>query len=220
MHIVVVFSNIENSLAFYWMAEAFAKLPHQFTYVFMHPHKPALATQIEALGNRVIQIKYAGKNDGLTAGMQLYSLFKKLKPDVVHAHLFDASMFALTAAWLAGIKKRVYTRHHSDFHHKSYKHAIKYDRWINNRATHIVAISENVKEILIKLEHVKPTKIYLIHHGFNLDALVQVEAEAVDALKLKYNAKQQYPVIGVISRFTYWKGIQYIIPAFEQLLQQ
>jgi glycosyltransferase involved in cell wall biosynthesis len=220
MHILIVFSNIENSLAFYWMAEGFAKQKHRFTYVFMHPHKPALATKIEALGNDVIHINYNGKKDVPKVTWQLYGLFKNLRPDVMHAHLFDASICAITAAWLARIKKRVYTRHHSDFHHISFKQAVKYDKWINGRATHIIAISESVKDILIHLEHAKPHKIHLVHHGFRLDELMAASTDSIALLNQKYNPNKKHPVIGVIARYTYWKGIQYIIPAFERLLKQ
>jgi glycosyltransferase involved in cell wall biosynthesis len=38
-------------------------------------------------------------------------------------------------------------------------------------------------------------------------------------MKQKYLPESAYPVIGVISRYTEWKGIQYIIPAFKKLLQ-
>ena len=37
-------------------------------------------------------------------------------------------------------------------------------------------------------------------------------------VKDRYRLNDCFPVVGVISRFTEWKGVQYIIPAFKKLL--
>jgi len=40
----------------------------------------------------------------------------------------------------------------------------------------------------------------------------------VEALKTKYSSLAHQPVIGIISRYINWKGLQYAIPAFKRLL--
>jgi glycosyltransferase involved in cell wall biosynthesis len=42
----------------------------------------------------------------------------------------------------------------------------------------------------------------------------------IESLTKKYNPNGRRPVIGVIARYVHWKGLQYIIPAFESVLQQ
>jgi glycosyltransferase involved in cell wall biosynthesis len=86
-------------------------------------------------------------------------------------------------------------------------------------ATDIIAITKVVKNILIQREHVNEKKIHLIHHGFLLQDFVQPPEQAVDRIKQLYNPNNQYPVIGMISRYIEWKGIQYSIPAFEKILE-
>ena len=44
------------------------------------------------------------------------------------------------------------------------------------------------------------------------------DIEEVKRIKSAYNTGNQYPVIGVVARWLEWKGIQYVIPAFEKLL--
>ena len=124
----------------------------------------------------------------------------------------------MIAARLAGVKKRIYSRHHGSYHHEYFPSAIKYDRFINFLSTDVVAISENVKNILID-EGVAPEKIHLIHHGFDLDAFRNVTAEKINQMKAKYLPAPGYPVFGVISRYIEWKGIQFIIPAFKKILE-
>lgn len=61
--------------------------------------------------------------------------------------------------------------------------------------------------------------MFIVNHGFELDKFISANREAVDVLGERYNPSHRFPVIGVISRFTEWKGVQYIIPAFKKLLQ-
>jgi len=148
----------------------------------------------------------------------VYRQLRKTKPDVVHCHLLYGSLIGLTAAKLAGIKKRFYTRHHSDYHQRYFPKGIKWDKWCNKLATIIVAPSQAVQEVLTNYENVPVGKIKIIHHGFDLAYFENVSPARVAALKEKYNIGNHAPVVGVISRFTELKGIQYIIPAFQQLL--
>ncbi|MEP7263435.1 MAG: glycosyltransferase family 4 protein, partial [Bacteroidota bacterium] len=88
-------------------------------------------------------------------------------------------------------------------------------------STRIVAVTQVVADVLVNLEGVDRSKVVVIHHGFHLENFYKrnISSERIDALKVKYNPSSRQPVIGVISRFVEWKGIQYIIPAFQELLQ-
>src|SRR5690606_20647117 len=111
------------------------------------------------------------------------------------------------------------TRHHSTFHYEFFPKAVKWDLYVNSLATDVVAISKNVENVLINKDHVPPEKISLIHHGFDIIKFSETNKQEVDALKLKYKLNDtDFPVIGVISRFIKWKGIEFIIPAFKKIL--
>lgn len=62
--------------------------------------------------------------------------------------------------------------------------------------------------------------MHLIHHGFELDAFKNVNTEEVEQLRVKYNLKDNHPVVGMISRYEKGKGIQHVIPAFQKLLKE
>jgi glycosyltransferase involved in cell wall biosynthesis len=137
---------------------------------------------------------------------------------VVHTHLFDASIIGLTAARITGVKIRVHTRHHASQHHVYNPGTVKFDRLINRSSTAIIAISANIRTLLIEKEHVHPSKIHVVYHGFDPGYFSEVGSERIEALRQKYNLVNHIPVIGVISRYTHWKGIQFIIPAFKRML--
>lgn len=188
-------------------------------YIFLNPTVPPIAEKFIKKGFHVDVINYKGKRSTLSAAFKLLRLLSKNRPDIVHTHLFDASFIALPVARFLGIKKRIHTRHHSTFHHQYHQHAVKYDRFINSCSTHIIAITKNVADILIKQENVPSNKVYIINHGFDFTAFDFIDQSRIAVLKTKYNTEKKHPVIGVISRFTEWKGIQYIIPGFKKMLQ-
>lgn len=212
---IASYINFSNGLE--WMVEHMDDNKYDIEFVFLNPEIPEIYKRLKAKGIKVIYYKYRGKRDILKVMAQLFMYFVKNKPQVIHTHLFDASLAALPMAKIAGVKKRIHTRHHATLHHDSHPHAIKYDRVINYLSNTIVAVSENVKNILVEMEKVDSRKVVVVHHGFDF-SFTNVKAESIDSMREKYDLKNYYPVVGVVSRFVDWKGIQYIIPAFRKLL--
>ncbi len=218
MKITYIISDIDKALAFEWVSQYLNKNRFQLSFILLNPGNSQLEFFLQKHGIEVHRITCRGKNDWLRATWQTQKLLKKIKPNVVHCHLFQANIIGLTAARLVGIKKRIYTRHHSSLHHIYHKKGVYWDKLCNYLATDIVAITKKVEEILIDWEKADPKKLRIIPHGFDLSLFQKQDGEALTNLRLKYNPEGKYPVIGVIARFTEWKGIQYIIPAFKKLL--
>ena len=216
--IIYIISDIDKALAFEWIAEKINASLIEISFVLIIQKPSALEKFLREKNIPVYTFYYRNKKDFPLIFLKLYRLLKRLKPDTVHCHLLYASLLGLTASRIAGIKNRIYTRHHSDFHHRYFPAGIKWDKWCNAMSTRVIAPSNAVSEVLIQLEHVHPAKVSLVPHGFDLDYFRNVRPEFIAELKVKYTTGDQYPVIGVISRFTELKGIQFIIPAFIKLL--
>lgn len=218
--VTYIISNIDKALAFEWISELINKQNIELSFLLLNKSNSDLEKYLINNGFVVNRISYQNKFDIPKALIGTIYFLIKNKTNVVHTHLFDANLIGLLAAWLCRIKKRIYTRHHSSYHHDYFPNAVKYDKFCNWLATDIIAITEIVKEILQKKEAVPEEKIHLIHHGFKLDSFYNVPIEEVELLKSKYISSRFYPVVGVISRYTEWKGVQYIIPAFRNILKQ
>ena len=212
-----IISNIDKALAFEWIAASIDKPTIELHFILLNPSDSQLESFLRSEGIAVTRITYLSKFDVPVAIWKVLWYLKRHKIKVVHCHLFDACIVGMTAAWLCRTPKRIYTRHYSTNHHVYYPKAVKYDRYINALATHIVAISEKVKNVLIELEKVEPAKIHVIHHGFDLKAFSSIDVDKRTQMKLKYGINNQYPVIGVISRYVELKGLQYVIPAFAEI---
>ena len=214
-----IISSIEKAVAFEWISEMLNSDLIDLEFVLINSRRPRIMSWFENHGIKSHFVLHRGKVDYLKSIIKTTKLLRELKPDLVHCHLIDANLIGLISAKILGIPKRIYTRHHSTFHHDSHPNAVKLDKLSNWLATDIVAISENVKTVLIEREGCDKNKIHLIHHGFDLKSFSK-ENQTLD-LKEKYNISAlDRPIIGVVSRYMEWKGVTYIIKAFKGLLKQ
>jgi glycosyltransferase involved in cell wall biosynthesis len=216
--LVYVVSSINQASTFEWTAASRIRDDFDLSFVLLNPGPSRIEEALAKLGVPVLRLEYRGKRDLPRATRALVRHFRALKPDIVHAHLMDASLAALTAARLAGVKRRIHTRHHSNLHHAHYPHAVYYDRFVNRLSTEIVATCENVERVLRDLDQVPPGKVRLIHFGFDLSPFERVSVQRVADLRAKYGLAGKRPVVGVIARYMEYKGLQDVIPAFERLL--
>ncbi len=217
--IVYVVSTVDFSYGMKWMGEFLPADKYDITFIFLYQKKPMLVDIFHKLGIKTIYFNYNSKYDLIKVAYRIYKLLRRIKPQIVHAHLFEASLASLVPAYVCGVPARIYTRHHSSIHHDNFPNAVKYDRLVNRLAHKIVAISDNVKSILINKENVPANKVVLIHHGFNFTEIIG-NYDKSDVVLNKYHLENTFPIIGVISRFTHFKGIQDIIPAFKILLSE
>lgn len=191
---------------------------YSLSYILLADELPIFYNLFKEKGIDVHFVEYKSKRDMPAAIAKIRGIFKQIKPDIVHANLFEATFAGLIAARLAKVKSRIHTRHHSNESHLFYpKRAIYYDKLINALSTKIIAVSDVVAEVMIKLENVSPEKITVIPHGFRLEEMTADE-KIIEKVREDYNLNGAYPVVGNVSRFVNWKGVQYVIPAFKKLL--
>jgi glycosyltransferase involved in cell wall biosynthesis len=217
-NIAYIISLVSHSNLFEWTAAMLDKKKYNITFILLHEKTSPFEKFLRKQGFSVYRLTYENKYDMPGIIINIRNILKKEKIKIVHTHLFEAGLAGMTAAKLAGIHKRIHTRHDATIHHRYHPQAVKYDKVINGLSTHIIAITKNVKHILSKMEGVPEKKITVIHHGFKMNEFENVENERVEALRQQYfPGGKPFPVIGVVSRFIEWKGVHYIIPAFAEI---
>ncbi len=217
-NITFVLCNISVYMQYIWISDALDNTIYNISFILLDESTNTLKALLEAKNITCYQLQVNSKKDVPNAVYQTIKIFKKEKTSIVHTHLVDASLVGLLAAKIMGIKKRIHTRHHADFHHQHYKKGVIIDNVINYLSTNIVAISKNVKSIIEEKEKYHTNKVVLIYHGFNLDEFDAIKEGDIKRIKSKYNI-DGFPVIGMISRYETGKGIEYCFHAFEKLLQ-
>ena len=164
-----------------------------------------------------IEVPYKGLKTTVSTLPKLYRILKEWKPDVIHTHLVDANLLGMIAGKAIGIPKRIFTRHNSTYHKEYHPKSTIIDKFVAYLSTDIIAISKNVEDLLVIDENNPQSKVHLVYHGFDLNAINK--NLDVANLKKKINIASKYPIIGIVSRYMHWKGIQYIIPAFKKVLE-
>ncbi|MBK7965255.1 MAG: glycosyltransferase [Bacteroidetes bacterium] len=148
--ILYIISGINYSLGFDWLDKYLDHSKYEVSYVFINTTRPELYDLFVQRERNVFFIFSKSKRNYPMALWNLIKLIRKIHPAIVHCHLFEANLIGMTAAFLMGVPKRIYTRHHSTYHFDYAPKMVKFDRLVNKFSTHIASISENVTSVLIE----------------------------------------------------------------------
>src|SRR5438309_718321 len=191
LNITYIVSDVDRAVAFEWIALGLNKEKFNISFILLNTKPSYLQEFLEKQNIPTYFIQYRGKKTAFKALFKTINYLRSQKTQIVHCHLFNACIIGLTAAKLIGVKKRIYTRHHSTYHHSFYPKAVKWDRYCNYLSTEIISISKTVTETLVDKENVRRLKIHEIYHGFNVfvhtpiddhsEAFGQVYVEALAA---------------------------------------
>lgn len=213
-----IISGVHKALSFEWIANELNKEKIELSFILLNSTPSYLHEFLVKNNIESYEIEYFGKRNIFKVFRKVRSLLKSIGSDIVHTHLVDANLIGLTAAKSAGVKKRIFSRHNSTYHRNYSKKGVWFDKLNISLATDILSISENVTEVLTKFDGAPLSKIHLIYHGFDLEKFKNPNKSDITELGQKFNELNKRPVIGIISRYMHWKGLQYIIPAFALLL--
>lgn len=218
--VIYIISDIDKALSFEWIALGLQS-KFDLTFILIGKEGSDFSFFLKRHSIKCYEITHGGYKSRFAKWWAVFNILRKEKPVTVHTHLWQANLIGLSAAWVLRINKRIYTRHHAITHYLEYPSGRKWDLLCNFLATDIVAISQNVKKILIDRDKAMQKKITTIYHGFDFNYFAEVSNDRVHKLRVQYSLfETSFPIVGVIARHLEWKGIQYIIPAFQKLRKE
>lgn len=188
------------------------------SFILINGKNSHLNSYLKTLKIPVSHVECSSLLKSISPTVKIWRILRKNKIDNVHCHLHLANWIGLFAAYFARVKSRIYTLHAGERIRKNRKEA--FIDFIQDRlSTKIVAISKNSEQILLKRK-VPKSKIKLIYHCFDFEKFQNLSEQTVTEIKQKYNPNNQFPIIGVIARNIDWKGIEYTLTAFIELLKK
>ncbi|HKX83993.1 MAG TPA: glycosyltransferase family 4 protein [Pyrinomonadaceae bacterium] len=143
----------------------------------------------------------------------LRRLLKREQFDIVHLHMLQATVVGSVAAILGGTKT-VLTKHYTDDLSRHIAPIKFADLYFTKRADRIAAISEYVKDDMVRLG-VDAAKIVNVHNGIDLRAFDERAAESFDPPYLGSGVI----AIGSVGSLTERKGHRYLIEAMPAVLE-
>ncbi len=181
------------------------------------PRDAALIPRVEAEGYPVIELEHGrDKSLELSAISEFIKIFRREKPDVVHTH---SAFSAKLAAYLVGVKSRIYTRHCTfdpprkltTFPGKQINGLVN-----NTLATKIVAVAESAKENMTDTG-VSEKKITVIVNG--VLPVRRASAEEAEAKRRELGIAEDAFVCGIPARFEHYKGHAYLIDTIREVAE-
>lgn len=183
--------------------------PAVFSVSVAVPRGSALVPLIEATGTRVIETDFGhdkSHEKGATAAYK--KIIREVNPHIVHTHsTFDAKL----AAYLCGVKSRIYTRH-SVFDQPKKLTTFPGKQiagFVNTTlATRIIAVAEAAKDNLTETG-VPADKVTVILNG--VESLRRTTKEEQSALRAELGFSDTDFIAGISARFEPYKGHSYLI---------
>jgi glycosyltransferase involved in cell wall biosynthesis len=214
--VIHIIAEVEKSHHFEWIT---LQLKDHFNYKCVLIGKPGShhARFLESQQIEFFVIEYRSKMSTFSLVTSLVNILRKEKPLIVHTHFWIASLVGIPVSWLLRVPIKILTRHHGGLHHKYFRKGVYLDMILNRLSDHVIAPTEGIRDLLVAKERTAREKITVIHHGIDLDYYANASPERVEKLRATYAIPEAFPVVGMISRFVEWKGIQYAIDAFVKL---
>lgn len=176
-----------------------------------------LKEDFETAGIRVVDFKMRSKFD-MFCLFKLAVFIRQEKFDIVHTHLINADIFGFFAAKIAGVNTIVSTKHNTDAFRRRKSFSMRLDSFVANRLSLNIAVSNSVRDFLIKYQRINPEKFKVVYNGIN-NAEFSPRKNKEDAkIDLGLNSKEY--VVGVIGRFEEQKGHIYLIEAMQKIISE
>lgn len=162
----------------------------------------------------------------IKAVWQLYRLFKKEKPSIVHTHTPKAGIVGMMAAWLAGVPNRLHTVAGLPLMEATgFKRTVLnfVEKTTYRFATKVYPNSKGLYDFIIDEDFTKPSKLSIIgngsSNGINTDYFNPNLYSETDKISVREEWKipQHHFLFIFVGRLVKDKGINELIAAFSKL---
>ncbi len=143
-------------------------------------------------------------------------LVRQGKYDLLHLHGYSSANFGRIAARRLGIPSVM----HEHAVLKVLPHQFVIDWLLRHKTDVAVAVSQAVKQFLMRGRSVPEEKIRVIWNGVPLQAFRAVPPERIAEFRRHLNVADGAPLVGTVTRLREEKGNRYLIEAAAQVLPQ
>jgi len=155
----------------------------------------------------------------------MYQLFKKEKPDIVHVHTPIAGVLGRIAAKLARVPTIIYTAHGFYFHENMSKRTYNFFYWIEKISAklftdYIFTQSQEDGDLAMNQNFLPSGRITVISNGVDVTQKFNpenIEQSKITKVKNELGIKDNDKVITFIGRLVKEKGIFELLEAFRKI---
>jgi glycosyltransferase involved in cell wall biosynthesis len=180
-------------------------------------------------GVKVFKVNFLNKNIFLflIKFLLVLKIFKNIKPDIVHCHLWISELCGLFLKLIYGKSFLLIVTKHLDsfffegsFGTKNFIRGIFLERIIFFYINHVIFISKEVKNFFLKEIDINKKKYSVIYYGVNVKKFSKYNYKEKIDLKKKLNIDDKTIIIGCVARHVEQKSLDIVIKSFSQFVQQ
>lgn len=179
---------------------------------------PELRRLMEGQGVQVLSLDSGSRFSYPMQIPRMVAALRRLRIDILHTHLFDASIVGLMAGALARVPVRVMTRHYSNYHTRIGKRwHVGVDRLCTRLAHSVIAVSDHTRRVMLEEEGALAAKVVVIRNGIDLSRVEPPSSREVAELREELGLGD-FAVVVVVARLHPEKGHEYMFRALPRLL--
>ncbi len=156
----------------------------------------------------------------LVSMARLARIVRTVAPDVLHTHLFVASLCAAPLAKLCGVPVVVESCRIREGWRRGIWKSYRIDGWINRFVDANIAISESLRRYLLQEKRFPPEKVVLIRNARDLTRVLAPPERDVVALRSEFGVRPGELVVSVPGRLEVQKGHRYLLEALPSVLRR
>lgn len=224
MNILYALSHINKSTQWLWFAEEMKNRGVTQSYIIIDDgilKSSCLYNDLLKLGINCHFLPYRYKVTHLYNVVKTISNIRNFRPDIIHTSLPYGNAVGQMAAMLTGVRNTVTTCENASWAHDfKNKRQELIDKFTYKFAQNVIATSDAAKEYLQENFNIAEEKLKLLYHGLKESDYETISPERIQRLKTELCVNEDDVVIGVVARYEFWKGHEFINKAAAILKQK
>ena len=178
----------------------------------------AMATELASLPVSLYPVEATGW-ERISELCRLWRIVRAFRPDLVHCHLFRATLVGAPLARLAGVPIVLETYHGREAWRRGLlKGCFVIDRLVSRCVDQIIAVSEAAGRFLVEGKGIPEHKITVIPNGRDLATFQPGDGQRRQQIRQQLGLPGQATVLGVVGRLEEQKGHSFLLEAFAQII--
>lgn len=141
-------------------------------------------------------------------------------PDIVHAHMPPAELYARLALLFYGaVAPALIITKHNDERFYAGPGQRQLGRWVARRASRLITISDAVNRYVVANLRLEPRKVTTVHYGIDPMPYEAVPKESVAQVRASWNIPASAWVIGTVARLVPQKALHVMLTGYAQYCQ-
>jgi len=148
--------------------------------------------------------------------LRLRRLLREWRPDLVHAHLPPAELYARLALLGSGRRPPLVISKHNDEPFYYWPALEGLGRWVARRARRMIVISDAVRAYMRDRLGISDALMRTVHYGIDPRPYDAVDPQASERLRAAWGAEPGDLVIGTVARLVPQKALHVLLTAFAR----